>query len=218
MSSDNTEPVHPSMERRVYLLMRADTNTALRLVRERLEQKSVPSYVRVSNLSKSRIAEFVDLYNRCFVASPDPFCPLTVEDAKTLDTDGIFIAELWGTPVGFIACFVEKEESSVYGEITGLGVLPSRRRRGVATALIQRAAEYFSAAGVEQVYCEVYENNMPSRLLIASYGFEEVGRREISVPIHPEVQTRPENKLPGGKIMRRLYPSHRTECRDCRDI
>ncbi len=218
MSDDVTESSEPLMARRVYLLMRADTETALRLVRERQAQRTVPSHIKVYSLSKSRIAEFVDLYNRCFVAAPDPFCPLTVEDAMKLDTDGIFLAEMWGSLVGFIACFVEKGADSAYGEITGLGVLPSRRRRGIATALILRAAEYFRDAGVEQVYCEVYEENIPSRLLITSYGFEEVGRREIPVPISQRTDTQPTPKPPGGKIMRRLQSVRRADCQDCRDI
>jgi ribosomal protein S18 acetylase RimI-like enzyme len=126
------------------------------------------------------------------------------------------VAEIWGNLSGFIACFVEKGEEGIYGEITGIGVIPQRRRKGVATALIQKAVEYFIDAGVEEVYCEVYEENTPSKSLITSYGFEEVGRREIPIeePAEPEV----EEKYPGGKIMRRLGLRPRPGCETCRDI
>lgn len=201
---------------RSYILMKANTDTALELATDRWDSKSIPSYIKVEQLHKEQLKEFVDLYNHCFLASPDPFCPLNLEQAKKLDTEGIFIAEIWGTMSGFIACFVEKEDEEIYGEITGIGVLPRRRRKGVATALIQKAVEYFIDAGVEEVYCEVYEQNEPSKQLIISYGFEEVGRRAI--PIAEPAEPKVEEKYPGGKIMRRLGLRPRPGCETCRDI
>ncbi|TFF96831.1 GNAT family N-acetyltransferase, partial [Candidatus Thorarchaeota archaeon] len=164
----------------------------------------------------SDVEEFVELYNRCFLASPDPFCPLTVDQALKLDSEGIFVAKMWGNLAGFIACFVEKKEDSIYGEITGIGVLPSRRRRGVATALIKRATEFFLQSGVEEVYIEVYEENIPSQMLIAAYGFEQVGRRDI--PMQATGTPEEDAELPGGKIMRRLGLRPRLGCETCRDI
>ena len=201
---------------RSYILMKAKTDVALELAAERWDSKTIPSYIKVEQLQSTQIKEFVDLYNRCFLASPDPFCPLNFEQAKQLDTEGIFIAEIWGNMAGFIACFVEKEEEGIYGEITGIGVLPQRRRKGVATALIQKAAEYFIDAGIEEVYCEVYEQNEPSKNLISSYGFFEVGRRAI--PIEEPIEPKEEEKYPGGKIMRRLGLRPRPGCETCRDI
>lgn len=201
---------------RSYILMKAKTDTALELAAERWGSKSIPSYIKVDQLQINQMEEFVDLYNRCFLASPDPFCPLDLEQAKKLDTEGIFVAVIWGNMSGFIACFVEEEEEGIYGEITGIGVLPQRRRKGVATALIQKAVEYFIDAGVEEVYCEVYEQNEPSKQLITSYGFVEVGRRAI--PVEEPVEPKDEEKYPGGKIMRRLGLRPRPGCETCRDI
>lgn len=201
---------------RSYLIMKANAAEAMRLAEEWWTEKTVPSYVHVRGLSTDELPDFVDLYNRCFLASPDPFCPLSIDEAQKLETEGIFVAELWNMLSGFIACFIEKTEDSIYGEITGIGVLPMRRRKGVATALIRRATEYFLNAGVDEVYCEVYEQNTPSQMLIHAYGFEEVGRRDIPVPSAPV----PEEKddLPGGKIMRRLGLRPRPGCETCRDI
>lgn len=200
---------------RSYLVMKAEAKEALELAKNWWSEKTVPTYIKIKQLEKSQIEEFVDVYNRCFMASPDPFCPLTMEQAAQLDNEGIFVAELWGNIAGFIACFVEKKTDSIYGEITGIGVLPARRRKGVATALIQQATEYFLAAGIEEVYCEVYEENAPSQMLIMAYGFSEVGRRSIPIESTPED---PELDLPGGKIMRRLGLRPRPGCKDCRDI
>lgn len=215
MTAENKDS-ESSTQTRSYFIMKADAKEALKRAEEWWAEKTVPEYVDIERFDHSDVEEFVDLYNRCFLASPDPFCPLTVEQALKLDPEGIFIAKMWGTLAGFIACFVEKEEKSIYGEITGIGVLPSRRRRGVATTLIKRATEFFLESGVEEVYIEVYEENIPSQLLIQAYGFVQVGRRDI--PLQATGTPEKDAELPGGKIMRRLGLRPRLGCQSCRDI
>jgi ribosomal protein S18 acetylase RimI-like enzyme len=214
MTHDESESKRTSQVRS-YLIMKAKTAKALQLVEESWGDKAIPSYIHVRLLKKEELPGFVELYNRCFLASPDPFCPLSVDEAEQLELDGIFVAEMWDRLAGFIACFVEKDEDSFYGEITGIGVLPSRRRKGVATALIKCASEYFIDAGVDEIYCEVYEENIPSQSLILTYGFEKVGRREVT--IHSTEAPEEDTEMP-GKIMRRLGLRPRVGCEDCRDI
>ncbi len=216
MVSDDSKP--PSAIMRSYLVMKAESKEALKLAEEWWGDKEVPSYIKINQFEMSDVDEFVDLYNRCFLASPDPFCPLTPEQATKLEPDGIFVAKLGGTLAGFIACFVEKQSGSNYGEITGIGVLPSRRRKGVATALIKSASKYFLDSGVDEVYCEVYEKNIPSQMLIGAYGFVEVGRRDIPMQAGIQSESVLESDLPGGKIMRRLGLRPRAGCETCRDI
>jgi ribosomal protein S18 acetylase RimI-like enzyme len=215
MASENSES-GPNSQPRAYLVMKAETEEALKLAEERWSEKEIPTYIKIEPLDLNEIADFVDLYNRCFLASPDPFCPLNVEDASKLEAEGIFIAKLAGLSAGFIACFVEKKTDSIYGEITGIGVLPNRRRKGVATALVKRAAKYFLDSGVPEVFCEVYEENIPSQMLIIAYGFREVARREIPIGVSDHAGS--SDELPGGKIMRRLGLRPRAGCETCRDI
>lgn len=215
MIPENTEPV-PITNSRSYLIMKAETKESLKLAEAWWGEKEMPSYVKVHQLDMNEIEDFVELYNRCFLASSDPFCPLAPEEARKLDSEGIFIAKLAGKLSGFIACFIEKQTESIYGEITGIGVIPARRRKGIATALIKRATQYFLDSGVEDVYCEVYEDNIPSQILIMTYGFKEVGRREI--PMHASKESESIGELPGGKIMRRLGLRPRAGCETCRDI
>lgn len=203
---------------RSYLVMKAESEKALKLAEEWWGDKEIPNYVKIHQFEMSDVDEFVSLYNRCFLASPDPFCPLTSEQAIQLDPEGIFVAKLWGELAGFIACFVEKQNDSLYGEITGIGVLPSRRRKGVATALIKSASKYFLDSGVDEVYCEVYEENIPSQMLIQAYGFVEVGRRDIPMQAGNPVESVTSAELPGGKIMRRLGLRQRAGRETCRDI
>ncbi|TFG31635.1 GNAT family N-acetyltransferase [Candidatus Thorarchaeota archaeon] len=211
---DNCDNV--SVAKRSYLIMKAEAKTALKLAERWWGGRETPSYVKIQPLDMAEIDSFVELYNRCFLASPDPFCPLTRDEARKLDSEGIFVAKLAGKHAGFIACFIEKKSDSIYGEITGIGVLPNRRRNGVATALIKRATKYFLDSGADEVYCEVYEENIPSQMLIKAYGFEEVGRREVPMPVVS--QDEDGSELPGGKIMRRLGLRPRVGCETCRDI
>jgi len=217
MVSEGPNP-SPSIAVRSYLVMKAESEIALKLAEEWWGDKEIPSYIKVHRFEMSDVDEFVKLYNRCFLASPDPFCPLTPEQATQLDPEGIFVAKLGGQLAGFIACFVEKQKDSLYGEITGIGVLPSRRRKGVATALIKSASKYFLDSGVGEVYCEVYEENLPSQMLIQAYGFVEVGRRDIPMQAGGPVESVSSTDLPGGKIMRRFGLRPRAGCETCRDI
>lgn len=206
---------HSQQPNKSYLVMRANAEEALSLAADWWEDKKVPDYVRVRRLERDDLKEFVELYNKCFLASPDPFCPLSLEEADKLEFEGVFVAEMWNILAGFIACFIERDKSVTYGEITGIGVLPSRRRKGVATALVRRAAEYFIDAGIDEVYCEVFEENTPSLSLILAYGFREVGRREI-----PGITAEPKGRqqdVYGGKIMRKLGLRPRTQYRGSQD-
>ncbi len=198
--------------------MKAESKEALKLAEEWWGDKEIPSYIKINQFEMSDVDKFVNLYNRCFLASPDPFCPLTPEQATQPNPEGIFVAKLGESLAGFIACFVEKQSDSNYGEITGIGVLPSRRRKGVATALIKSASKYFLDSGVDEIYCEVYEENIPSQMLIGAYGFVEVGRRDIPMQAGIQSDLVQESDLPGGKIMRRLGLRPRAGCEDCRDI
>jgi hypothetical protein len=76
--------------------MKAESKIALKLAEEWWGDKEVPSYIKIHQFDTSDVEEFVSLYNRCFLASPDPFCPLTSDQAKQLDPEGIFVAKLWG--------------------------------------------------------------------------------------------------------------------------
>jgi ribosomal protein S18 acetylase RimI-like enzyme len=215
MTSENTEP-YSKTKSKSYLIMKAETKEALKLAESGWAGREIPDYIKIQQLDMNEIEAFIDLYNRCFLASPDPFCPLTSEEARKLDPEGIFVAKLAGQHAGFIACFIEKQKESIYGEITGIGVIPNRRRKGVATALIKRATTYFLESGVEDVYCEVYEENIPSQMLIMAYGFREFSRRDI--PLQAPMQMKSADELPGGKIMRRLGLRPRAGCETCRDI
>jgi ribosomal-protein-alanine N-acetyltransferase len=62
-------------------------------------------------------------------------------------------------------------------ELLMLAVAPDRRRRGIATALLERFAATCMVAGAERAFLEVAEDNAAARALYAAVGFRPVGRR-----------------------------------------
>ena len=172
--------------------MQADSRKALARVLSRpisAEEKRIKTREMQDN--PDDMISFMELYNRVFLAAPDPYRELTPEDVKKILTnDTIFLAEMYGKLIGFVVIVVyEGEEGDIgecVGEIASIGVMPNRRRVGVATALIRATAAYLADKGISRVLCEVYEENQPSYEMISSYGFEKIGERVIPKDGTPE--------------------------------
>lgn len=64
------------------------------------------------------------------------------------------------------------------GEIYRVATVPKARRRGIAYRLIDYALKTERGRGLESVFLEVREKNVPARNLYKSYGFIEVGVRK----------------------------------------
>ncbi len=64
------------------------------------------------------------------------------------------------------------------GEIYRVATLPYARRRGIAYRLIDYALKTEKGRGLESVFLEVREKNVPARNLYKSYGFIEMGTRK----------------------------------------
>jgi ribosomal-protein-alanine N-acetyltransferase len=64
------------------------------------------------------------------------------------------------------------------GEIYRIATLPDFRRRGIAWRLLSYALKTEKGHGLETVFLEVREKNVPARNLYKSYGFGEIGVRK----------------------------------------
>ena len=78
-----------------------------------------------------------------------------------------------GTAQGFLIVRSAGDEA----EILTLAVDPSRRRQGLARALLAAAIAALRKAGAKQLFLEVDEANEPARGLYQSLGAVAVGRR-----------------------------------------
>jgi ribosomal-protein-alanine N-acetyltransferase len=106
-------------------------------------------------------------------AFDDPWSSTDI--AVLLGSAGVFAlrARFAGVAAGFILCRVAADEA----EVLTLAVAPALRRRGVASALLDRAIAAALAAGARALFLEVATNNPGAEALYRARGFAEVGRR-----------------------------------------
>lgn len=76
-------------------------------------------------------------------------------------------------PVGFLLWRIAADEA----EILSLGVLPSVRRHGIATRLLEAAVISLLAHGAKALFLEVAHDNHAALAFYLAHGFGEVGRR-----------------------------------------
>ncbi|MHA2362663.1 MAG: GNAT family N-acetyltransferase [Candidatus Hodarchaeales archaeon] len=123
---------------------------------------------------------FKDLFNFVLMTSPDPYRPLTEGEARKFFKEGIFLAFLYGNPVGYGVITIENTSKGKIGVIAGIGVHPRHRRKRVALTIAVAMGEWFlERKDLIKLQCEVYEKNQVSKLFISSLGFEIVGEMNL---------------------------------------
>jgi len=112
------------------------------------------------------------LHAQCFVDSWDEGA-----FASLLQNDHSFAliahADSGDTAAGFILIQSAADEA----EILSLGVLPARRRHGVASALVHAIGQAAHARKAKFMFLEVDVNNIAARALYNRLGFKEAGLR-----------------------------------------
>lgn len=84
-----------------------------------------------------------------------------------------FLAWQEETPAGFVLALATGEVC----EVLSLGVLPERRRDGIATALLAAVVREAQRCGSRALLLEMAEDNTAAAALYAARGFVAVGRR-----------------------------------------
>lgn len=79
---------------------------------------------------------------------------------------------------GKVVAYIIGRQISPEGEIYRIATLPSHRRRGIAYRLLDYAVKCERGRGLESLFLEVREKNIPARNLYKSYGFREIGFRK----------------------------------------
>jgi ribosomal protein S18 acetylase RimI-like enzyme len=88
---------------------------------------------------------------------------------------GIFVAEVEGEAVGFIAA--RPDATTRIGGIPDMAVHPAHQGRGIGTTLIRIALDYLIAQGMEYVRIETLEQNAVGQKLYPRMGFQEIARQ-----------------------------------------
>ena len=109
--------------------------------------------------------ELANLHKKCF-----PSKPWSADDFRELKQSG---CEIIMSENGFIVYRIVVDEA----EIITVGVNPEKRRLGIASAMIGIIEKTIKSQGVNKIFLEVAENNIPARKLYENLGFKDVGLR-----------------------------------------
>jgi ribosomal protein S18 acetylase RimI-like enzyme len=143
-----------------------------------------PSIRRVDRLSPRELDDLTELLIACVaqVASLGFHAPLAVDAARdwwlSVPRDGVIllVAEQEGRIVGTVQLQPAESENGAHrGEVAKLLVHPSRRRQGVARALMMALEDEALAAGKTLVVLDTREGD-PSNDLYRALGYQEAGR------------------------------------------
>lgn len=109
------------------------------------------------------------LHRKAFEGPPRPW---TAEEFSTLlETPGV---HLYTLPTSFLVARYAGPEA----EVLTLCTDPAHRRQGHARTVLHLFEAQAHAAGIEEVFLEVAETNLPARALYAAYGYRPRGYRK----------------------------------------
>ncbi len=83
------------------------------------------------------------------------------------------VTEEEGELCGYIGLYLTYEDA----EITGIAILPEKRRGGRGKALLEQAGELAKKKGAERILLEVRRSNQTAQAFYKKMGFEEMGIR-----------------------------------------
>jgi ribosomal-protein-alanine N-acetyltransferase len=111
------------------------------------------------------LKNIVNLHRACF-----PQKPWTADDFSELKKSG---CEIISSAHGFIVWRVVVDEA----EIITIGVHPDFRGTGIASAMLVLAESEIAKAGVQKIFLEVAEDNLPARKLYEKNGYKQIAKR-----------------------------------------
>lgn len=124
------------------------------------------SYMRIRPTEADDIYQIIDIEHGSF-QNPYPIHVVTFLYEKYGDT--FLVAEQGGTILGYIAGITSWRE----GHIISLAVVPSWRRKGIATQLVEELCAIFTNHDKKRVKLEVRVSNNPAITLYEKMGFEK---------------------------------------------
>lgn len=176
-----TEPAH-----RLFLA-HGFTSVFEELVMQRDFQQPLPDYplpqgVTLTNWQADQARQFYQVYSSAFRDRPG-FPGYTVAEwiQRVTENDHkpewSLLERIGGEPVGFVIGNVDLSKDPPGGEIWQIGVIPTHRRRGLASALLVETLRRMQEAGSSSVFLTVNINNPGAIKAYSRLGFLTVGRR-----------------------------------------
>jgi ribosomal protein S18 acetylase RimI-like enzyme len=126
-----------------------------------------------------RVGDFAQVYElglRCYDVLDKPYNYWSIREVADhlQQNPGLcFVAEADGAIAGFALADETFELIEDTGHLEWVAVAPEFRRRGVASRLINAAADALRAAGKQRVVADIASDNPASRTMAARLGFTE---------------------------------------------
>lgn len=98
-----------------------------------------------------------------------------IDDDCGSNPEGVFVAELDGTIVGYITTRVDRMNQR--GRIPNMAVTEAARGMGLGRRLIHHALDYFREEGLKVAQIETMASNAVGQRLYSSCGFQEMDRQ-----------------------------------------
>lgn len=142
----------------------------------------IPDGIRVSSLVRDDDYKAVPaVYIAAF--QDGNVWPPTWHEFEGFDPDGVFLGHDGDKLVSFVVSYVQPQALG-QGYVSVVATAPSHRRRGIATALIDRAVRRFWSLGLRRVTVDVRADNLPAVHAYQSVGFHRI--REFLADEHCE--------------------------------
>jgi len=151
------------------------TKEAENRLKENVEHNILRAKIR--EVKEKDLEILMNLYNKAWLTSHEPFRALGLNDIKSLYNDQnltIFIANVYGLDTGFLILDFEGSKKE-YGIIVAMGVIPRFQRKGLGKIMALAAWEFFKKRNIVELRSEVYVDNKVSYNFLKSLGFEDNG-------------------------------------------
>lgn len=122
-------------------------------------------------MTAADVPQIAAIEQQCF---SDPWNADSIAYELTNPISHWLVAEENGAVLGYVGSQLVPPEA----DVMNLAVVPTARRKGLGRELMQTLLRDLSAQGIEALFLEVRESNLPAQTLYAALGFVEVGRRK----------------------------------------
>lgn len=144
--------------------------------------RSLPPDVTLTNWQPDVAEQFYQAYHAAFRERPGfPGWSAAEWIARVTENDLIpewsLLARADSLPLGFVIGCIDLTTNPPGGFVWQIGVIPTQRRRGLASVLLVETMRRMQAAGSTSTQLTVHVNNPGAIQTYAQLGFETIGRR-----------------------------------------
>lgn len=125
-------------------------------------------------IKKMTFDDLDEVYSIDKESFPIPWSKTSFEEELKNILSVYLVAKVDNTVVGYIGSWMIIDEC----HITNIAILPSYRRKGIASKLVKELINYCNENGISYMLLEVRTNNFPAQKLYEKFGFKSDGTRE----------------------------------------